>query len=222
MTPRIVILSAPSGGGKTVVTKELLKRRPDLFGYSVSATTRQPRPGEKDGQAYHFLTRAEFERRSNAGEFLESAEYAGEHYGTLRVEVERVLGCGLNVLLDIEVKGAQQVRREYPTALAVFLLPPSAIVLLERLKGRKTESTEALAARFEIAVGELVASLSPLKYDHVVENEDLNRTVESIVRIVENPSKPDNLPERITKVERLIADLKVEVRKLHDELKEPR
>ncbi len=222
MTPRIVILSAPSGGGKTVVTKELLKRRPDLFGYSVSATTRQPRPGEKDGLAYHFLTRAEFERRRSAGEFLESAEYAGELYGTLRVEVERVLGRGLNVLLDIEVKGAQQVRRTYPTALAVFLLPPSALVLLERLKGRKTESAEALAARFEIAVGELVASLSPLQYDHVVENEDLNRTVESIVRIVENPAKPDNLPERIAKVERLIADLKVEVRKLHDELKEPR
>jgi guanylate kinase len=178
VTPRIVILSAPSGGGKTVVTKELLKRHPELFGYSVSATTRQPRPGEREGESYHFLARHEFRRRQQAEEFLESAEYAGELYGTLKSEVDRVLSRGLNVLLDIEVKGANQVRQAYPTALSVFLLPPSATVLLDRLRGRKTESAVALVARFEIAVGELVAALSPQQYDHVVTNEDLNHTVD--------------------------------------------
>ena len=220
MTPRIVILSAPSGGGKTVVTKELLKRRPDLFGYSVSATTRQPRPGENDGEAYHFLTHQEFERRRRAGEFLESAEYAGELYGTLKAEVDRVLGKGLNVLLDIEVKGAQQVRQEYPTALAIFLVPPTASVLLERLKGRQTESAEAMATRVQIAVGELQAALG---YDHLVVNEDLNRTVDRVLGIVRDPDRrAHRTQDMIHHFQDLIAGLQGEAQKLHDALKESR
>ena len=114
MTPRVVVLAAPSGGGKTTIANELRRRRPDIFGYSVSATTRKPRAGEQDGAAYHFLTREEFRRRVQAGDFLEWAEYAGELYGTLRAEVERVLASGRHVVLDIEVQGAQQVRRAYP------------------------------------------------------------------------------------------------------------
>lgn len=220
MTPRIVILSAPSGGGKTVVTKELLKRRPDLFGYSVSATTRQPRPGENDGEAYHFLTRQEFERRRRAGEFLESAEYAGELYGTLKAEVDRVLEKGLNVLLDIEVKGAQQVRQEYPTAVAVFLVPPTASVLLERLKGRQTESAEAMATRVQIAVGELQTALG---YDHLVVNEDLNRTVDRVLGIVREPDRrAHRTQDMIHHFQDLIAGLQGEAQKLHDALKESR
>ena len=220
MTPRIVILSAPSGGGKTVVTKELLKRRPDLFGYSVSATTRQPRPDENDGEAYHFLTRQEFERRRRAGEFLESAEYAGELYGTLKAEVDHVLEKGLNVLLDIEVKGAQQVRREYPTALAVFLVPPTASVLLERLKGRQTESAEAMATRVQIAVGELQAALG---YDHLVVNEDLNRTVDRVLGIVRDPDRGAHRTQDMSHhFQDLIAGLQGEAQKLHNALKESR
>jgi guanylate kinase len=220
VTPRIVILSAPSGGGKTVVTKELLKRHPELFGYSVSATTRQPRPGEKDGQAYHFLTRQEFERRQQAGEFLETAEYAGELYGTLKSEIDRVLSRGLNVLLDIEVKGANQVREAYRSAISVFLLPPSAAVLLDRLRGRQTESPEALAKRVAIAIGELRAAST---YDHEVVNADLNRTVEQVLQIVENPERRTQAaPEMFRVVEELAHGLVAEVVKLHDQLKESR
>ena len=220
MTPRIVILSAPSGGGKTVVTKELIERHPELFGYSVSATTRQPRPGEKDGESYHFLTLPEFERRRRDGEFLESAEYAGELYGTLKAEVDQVLRKGLNVLLDIEVKGAVQVRRAYPAAVSVFLLPPSAEVLLERLRGRQTESAEGLARRVEIAFGELRAASA---YDFQVVNADLNRTVEEIVQIVRNPKeRPKGPPELRKHIEELASGLELEQQKLHDQLKEPR
>lgn len=218
MTSRIVILSAPSGGGKTVVTKELLRRRPDLFGYSVSATTRQPRPGEKDAEAYHFLTRQEFERRRQAGEFLESAEYAGELYGTLKVEVDKVLKRGLHVLLDIEVQGAQQVRKAYPTAIAIFLLPPSAEVLLERLRGRQTESAESMAKRVAIAQGELQQAIG---YHHIVVNDDLDRTVDAVLSAVEQPDRfRHRTGEMLAHVEALMYGLQVEAQKLYDELKE--
>jgi guanylate kinase len=220
VTPRIVILSAPSGGGKTVVTQELLRRRPNLFGYSVSGTTRQPRPGERDGAAYHFLTREEFERRRRAGEFLETAEYAGEQYGTLKAEVDKVLAKGLNVLLDIEVNGTRQVRQAYPNAISLFLLPPSAAVLLERLQGRQTESAEALAKRVEIAVGELRAATG---YDHIVVNEDLNRTVDRVLDIVQEPGRKEHQTmEMIRHLQDLIAGLQGEAQKLHDALREPR
>src|SRR2546430_3905602 len=135
LPPRVVVLAAPSGGGKTTIARELLQRRPDTFGYSVSATTRKPRPGERDGEAYHFLTRAEFQRRVEAREFLEWAEYAGELYGTLKSEVERVLASRRHVVLDIEVKGARQVQAGYqsPASGSTFIIPPSAGHLTQRL-----------------------------------------------------------------------------------------
>jgi len=216
VTPRIVILSAPSGGGKTVVTKELLKRRPDLFGYSVSATTRQPRPGEIEGQAYHFLSRAEFERRRKIGDFLEFAEYAGELYGTLKSEVDAVLQRSLNVLLDIEIRGARQVRQVYPDAITVFLQPPSAAVLLERLRGRQTESAEAMARRVQIAKDELTASAA---YDHIVVNEDLDRTVDRVLAIVQDPERVEHkTADMLHHLQELMAGLQTEAQKLHDEI----
>jgi guanylate kinase len=225
VTPRIVIVSAPSGGGKTVVTQELCKRHPDLFGYSVSATTRQPRPGEQDGQAYHFLTRTEFERRRKAGEFLETADYAGELYGTLKSEVDSVLAKGLNVLLDIEVKGARQVRGQYPEAIAIFLLPPSADVLLERLRGRRTESIESLERRIKIAQEEVEVARRDIQgaavYDHLVVNEDLNRTVDAVLAIVEHPGRVRHRTgEMLVHLEKLMFGLQTEAQKLYDELRE--
>ncbi len=152
MTPRVVVLAAPSGGGKTTIARELRTRLPDVVGYSVSATTRTARPGERDGEAYHFLTRDEFLRRLQAGEFLERAEYAGELYGTLRSEVERVLRSGRNVVLDVEVQGARQVRRAYPppASVVIFIIPPSARVLIERLRKRRTETEAQLRRRIDI------------------------------------------------------------------------
>ena len=226
MTPRVVILSAPSGGGKTAITKTLLERYADRFGYSVSATTRKPRRGERDGEAYHFISRAEFMRRQKAGEFLETAQYAGELYGTLRAEVEAVLAGGRNVLLDIEVKGARQVRSVYGSrAISIFMIPPSAKVLLERLKGRRTESTAEMARRVQIAVEEIEVARqdiqSAIVYDHVVVNDNLDQAVTRIVEIVENPALVNHRTmDMINRIGGLVGDLVRESHQLQSSLKE--
>lgn len=226
MTPRVVILSAPSGGGKTAVTRALLDRYPAHFGYSVSATTRKPRPGERDGEAYHFITGEEFERRKTAGEFLEFAQYAGELYGTLRSEVQDILARGLNVLLDIEVKGARQVRAVYgPTAISIFLVPPSARVLLDRLRARRTESAAEMTRRVQIAVEEIrIASQdiqAALVYDHVVVNDDLEQTVGRVVEIVDRPDLVKHRTmDMITLIAELARDLEQEASQLQASLKE--
>ena len=229
MTPRVVILSAPSGGGKSAIIRELLQRHPDRFGYSVSATTRKPRPGEQDGVAYHFLTRREFERRRAAGEFLESAEYAGELYGTLKAEVDRVLARGLHVLLDIEVNGTRQVRATYPkpASISIFLVPPSTTVLLERLRGRRTESAPELARRVQIAVDEIGTAIDGVQtgvlYDHVVVNEDLEHTVGRIAEIVERPAREaQRTSQMISLLQGLVGDLDRTALQLQESLKEPR
>ncbi|HEU5262708.1 MAG TPA: guanylate kinase [Gemmatimonadales bacterium] len=195
MTPRVVVLAAPSGGGKTTIANELLRRFPEVFGYSVSATTRKPRAGEKDGEAYHFLTRDEFQRRREAGEFLESAAYAGEWYGTLKSEVERMLASGRHVVLDIEVEGARQVRRVYPrpASVSIFVIPPSPHVLIERLRKRRTETEEELQKRLEIAIREVETAKEDVKkaivFDHIVVNDDLDSAVQRVVEIVDHPDR---------------------------------
>jgi guanylate kinase len=211
VTPWVVILSAPSGGGKTAVTRALLERYPTRFGYSVSATTRRPRPGERDGAAYHFLTREDFERRKAAGEFLEFAQYAGELYGTLRSEVQDILARGLNALLDIEVKGARQVRAVYGArSISIFLVPPSARVLLNRLRARRTESRSEMARRVQIAVEEVRVASQDIQaavvYDHVVLNDDLEQALGRVVAIVDRPSevthRTQDMVDRMTALER--------------------
>ncbi len=204
MTPRIVVLSAPSGGGKTTIAKQLLARRPDV-GYSVSATTRRPRSDEQDGVAYHFLTRDEFARRRAAGEFVEWAEYAGEWYGTLQSEVDRVLKAGKHVVLDIEVQGAAQVRERYPPpqSLSIFILPPSAAAWKERLLGRGTESPEALGRRLEQAIAEVRQSLS---WRHIVINDDLSRAVDEVSQIIDEDGARPHRP-RAERVAQLVDEL---------------
>jgi guanylate kinase len=191
VTPRVVVLAAPSGGGKTTIARELRTRLPALFGYSVSATTRKARPGEKDGEAYHFLTRDEFLRRREAGEFLEWAPYAGELYGTLRHEVERVLASTKHALLDVEVQGARQVRQAYPSpaSLIVFVIPPSPRVLIERLRRRRTESEAELRKRIEIATQEVETARRELAtvYDRVLVNDDLDTAVNEVIELVRQP-----------------------------------
>jgi guanylate kinase len=184
VTPQVVILSAPSGGGKTTITQRLLEARPRDLGYSVSATTRPPRPGERDGEAYHFLTRAEFERRRAAGEFLESAEYAGHLYGTLREEVERVLRSGRHVVMDIEIDGARQVQAQYPWphSVSIFVLPPSVAVLRERLRERRSESPGDLGRRLSRAVAEVGAAG---EFDFRVVNDRLDDAVREIGAIID-------------------------------------
>ncbi|MCY7377719.1 MAG: guanylate kinase [Gemmatimonadaceae bacterium] len=176
-----MILSAPSGGGKTTIARSLLARRQDL-GYSVSCTTRTPRPGEVHARDYYFMTRAEFIAEREKGAFAESAEVHGNLYGTLRSEVERVMASGRHVVMDIDVQGAVQFQRAFPQAVTIFILPPSAEVLLDRLRARKTESAAQLAARLQSALQELQ---QVDEYEYVIVNDELDRAVGSVASIVD-------------------------------------
>jgi guanylate kinase len=181
VSPFPIILSAPSGGGKTTIARALLARRPDL-GYSVSCTTRVPRPGEVQGRDYYFMSRAEFIAEREKGGFAESAEVHGNLYGTLRSEVDRVLAGGKHVVMDIDVQGAVQFQRAFPQAVTIFILPPTAEVLLDRLRARKTESPAQLAARLQSALQELQ---QVDEYEYVIVNDDLERAVASVESIVD-------------------------------------
>jgi guanylate kinase len=183
--PLVVVLSSPSGGGKTTIAKRIVAEREDT-GYSVSATTRAARHGELDGKAYHFLAPEEFERRVQAGEFLEHAGYNAHRYGTLEAEVRRVTQNGKHVLLDIEVNGARKVRERFPEAVLIFVVPPSGRALAERLRNRGTESADVVAARLERAVDELE---SAVEYDFVVVNDDLEDAVRVVHSILDVESR---------------------------------
>ena len=180
----MLVISSPSGGGKSTIARHLLQARDDL-GYSVSATTRPPREGEQDGVAYHFLTAEEFTRREAEGEFVETATYGGHRYGTLRGEIQRVLESGRHAVLDIEVAGARQVRQSFPDAVQVFVLPPSGAVLVDRLTGRRTETEAALAKRLAHAEDELTQAG---EYDYVVVNDDLVTAVDRVAAILDAES----------------------------------
>ena len=181
MTPFLLVLSSPSGGGKTTIARSLLQARDDLA-YSVSATTRPMRAGEKDGVDYFFLPREEFLRRVEAGEFLEWATYGGNLYGTLRAEIERIFARGRTAVLDIEIEGARQLRASFPISLHLFVLPPSAEVLVSRLAGRNTESPAVLRERITRAADELAAVA---EYDYAIMNQDLVLAVAQVAAILD-------------------------------------
>jgi guanylate kinase len=179
--PVPIILSSPSGGGKTTIAQQLLATRRDV-GYSVSCTTRPPRPGEAEGRDYYFLTPEKFRKRQAKGEFAESATVHGHLYGTLRSEVERVLASGRNVIMDIDVQGTRQFAKAFPDSVLIFILPPSAKALIERLEARGTEDVEALIRRFESAKDELKAIDL---YDYVVVNDKLDSAVAAVSDIID-------------------------------------
>ena len=185
MKPFLLVLSAPSGGGKSSIAGNLLQGRDDL-GYSVSATTRPMREGEREGVHYHFLTREEFLRRREAGEFLETATYGGNLYGTLRSEIDRIFASGRHAVLDIEIEGARQIRASFSNSLHLFVLPPSAEVLIGRLRGRNTEPSEVVRERIRRAAEELDAVV---EYDYVVVNQDLVIAVAQVAAILDAESR---------------------------------
>lgn len=176
-----IILSSPSGGGKTTIAQKLLTVRRDV-GYSVSCTTRPPREGEVDGRDYHFLSVNDFRRGQQAGEFAESAEVHGHLYGTLRAEVERVLSSGRHVIMDIDVQGSRQFAAFFPDSALIFILPPSAEALIARLEARGTEEPKSLIRRFRSAIDELKAIDL---YQYVVVNDEVDSAVAAISNIIE-------------------------------------
>jgi guanylate kinase len=190
MGGRLFVITGPSGVGKGTLIKELLNRIPGLE-LSVSATTRRPRAGERDGIDYHFLSEQEFERRQAEDDFMEHASYSGHRYGTLRSEVEPRLERGIGVLLEIELQGARQVRERDPEAVLVFIAPPAPGVLRERLEQRGTDPPEQIDKRLAVAREELDGQR---EFRHVIVNDDLQRAadgLEALVRAELGRERPD-------------------------------
>jgi guanylate kinase len=177
---RVFVITGPSGVGKGTLIRGLMERL-DQLELSVSATTRAPRPGEQDGVDYHFLTREEFDRRVQAGDFVEHADYAGRRYGTLRSELEARVQAGTPVVLEIEVQGARQVRAAMPEAVQVFIAPPSLEALRTRLIGRGTDDAEEVERRLQVAEEELAAQP---EFGYVVVNDRLEDALEQLTTIV--------------------------------------
>lgn len=173
MEGKLIIFSAPSGAGKTTIVRHLLTKHPDKISFSISASTRTPREGEVDGKDYYFISQEEFLHRIAKKEFIEFEEvYSGTYYGTLRSEVERIWTLGKHVIFDIDVEGGLHLKRKFGNqALAIFVQPPSLEVLIQRLRGRGTDSEEKLSERIAKAEKELGYAS---RFDVILKNDDLN------------------------------------------------
>ncbi|KAI5778414.1 P-loop containing nucleoside triphosphate hydrolase protein [Geopyxis carbonaria] len=179
-TPPVIVLSGPSGTGKSTLLKRLFADHPNSFGFSVSHTTRGPRAGEKNGVEYHFVTLEEFEQLVKDGAFIEHAQFAGRCYGTSIAAVKDVTAQGRACILDIEMEGVKQVKKSDLNAKFVFVKPPSVAELEKRLRGRGTEDEGAVQKRLEQAIKELEFADTPGVHDRVVVNDDLERAYKEL------------------------------------------
>jgi guanylate kinase len=177
---KLFVIAAPSGAGKTSLVRALMERVPSLR-FSISYTTRKPRPNEQHGRDYFFVDHAEFERMVAAGEFLEHARVFDNYYGTSKPQVESMLADGENVLLEIDWQGAQQIRRAMPECKSIFILPPSREALEQRLRGRNTDNEEVIARRLR----DSIADMSHWnEFEYVVVNDDFQRATDDLESIV--------------------------------------
>ena len=176
----LIVVSAPSGGGKSTLVQQVLSKDPQLC-FSVSYTTREPRGGERQGVEYHFVSVKEFNGMRDRGEFLEYAEVHGYFYGTSRKETEEILAAGYDALLDIDVQGAAQIRKSEPEAVTVFILPPSRTVLYDRLRLRNLNSSEDVERRLSAAATEVLLFND---FDYVVVNDDLTSASAALESII--------------------------------------
>jgi guanylate kinase len=180
MSGSLIVISAPSGAGKTTLVRSLLETNPALK-LSISYTTRNPRPGEQDGKDYNFVDRDTFLAMTNKGEFLESAEVYGNLYGTSQTWITREIGNGRDILLEIDWQGAEQVRRLFPKCITIFILPPSLDALEQRLKGRGKDDAEVIARRMA-AAREDIAHV--FEFDYVIINDNLNEALRQLNAVV--------------------------------------
>lgn len=193
----LIVYSGPSGVGKGTILKPYLETHPEAV-LSISVTTRAPREGETNGVEYYFVSRGEFERLIKGGGMLEYAQYSGNYYGTPRAAVERMIAEGRDVVLEIEVQGAMQVKKTFPDAVFVFILPPSYESLRERLTGRGTETPETLAKRLATARHELACAP---EYDFVIVNDDINQAIERLTTVIQAAKyRTGNMKNMIEKV----------------------
>ena len=179
----LTVISGFSGAGKGTVMKRLLEKYPEEYALSISCTSRSPRPGEQDGREYFFKTKEEFEQMIAEDAFLEHAKYVDHYYGTPAAYVKEQMDAGRNVILEIELQGALQIRNKLPETILMFLMPPSAEELENRLRGRGTETDEVIRARLRRAVEE---SRSMDQYDYLVVNDDLETCVEEVHHLIQS------------------------------------
>ncbi len=198
----LVVVSGFSGSGKGTIMKELL-RRYDNYALSISATTRSPREGEEDGREYFFKTREEFEKMIAEDALIEHASYVGNYYGTPRAYVEQQLSLGKDVILEIEIQGALQIKKRFPDTLLLFISPPDARTLKERLVGRGTESMEVIESRLARAVEEAEGIES---YDYFIINDDLEICVEQVHQMIKGEHS------RVSRSLELIHEIRTELK----------
>ena len=197
------VVSGFSGSGKGTVMKRLLEKYPENYALSISATTRNPRPGEVDGREYFFKTKEQFEKMIAEQELIEYANYVGNYYGTPRAYVEEQLSLGKNVILEIEIQGALKIKEQFPQTLLLFVTPPSAQILKDRLTGRGTETENVINSRLARAVEEADGCEV---YDYLVINDELDAAVENVHRIIR--SERQRMQHNLDTIETIKNDLK--------------